>query len=108
MVFCEDSKDINLSDGCLLTILDGAIGLPHGVIVFIICNNLDNFSKELKEVLFWEGRIDEKYEFTKVYDKNTRVEENKKIKEVDSAENISLEGGKEIILLKNNKESSSI
>jgi len=52
MVFCEDSKDINLSDGCLLTILDGAIGLPHGVIVFIICNNLDNFSKELKEVLF--------------------------------------------------------
>jgi hypothetical protein len=59
-------KDTNskISEGGLLTALDGPQRISHGSIIILTGNSTNGMSDSLKESLFRQGRIDKQYELT--------------------------------------------
>lgn len=58
----KTNKNINISDGGILTAIDGPQRLSHGTIIIMTSNNAYEFSKTFKDALFRKGRIDKTFQ----------------------------------------------
>uniref|UniRef100_A0A6C0C6D0 AAA+ ATPase domain-containing protein n=1 Tax=viral metagenome TaxID=1070528 RepID=A0A6C0C6D0_9ZZZZ len=62
----KQNKNVHISNGGMLTALDGPQRLSHGTIIVIIANDVANFDKNFYASLIRPGRIDAIFNFTEL------------------------------------------
>jgi hypothetical protein len=65
LVTIKDNKNINLSEGGILSGIDGVVRLAHGCIVILTVNDINVLSTDFRENLMRIGRIDAHFELVR-------------------------------------------